>query len=173
MLDSLSEIEQATVDAARCGVWAGPNVALVGKDLSVTDDPGLRVRAVVIRELLMGRRGELDPHGVRIQGVQVVGLLDLDHVAAIAGLVLDECVLMDGLTCEHASIRELILTGCVAPALHATGLRTDGDLRLRGGIMRGAREDGVVRLVGAHVGGQLDLDRSVIINDSGSALERV
>ena len=110
-LDDLTEIERAVVDAARRGVWAKPNNVVGVQELAVTGNPDLRVRSVVIRELLMGRCGELDPRGLRVKGVRVVGQLDLDHVEAVAGLSLLNCALPDGVTCLFARLREMVLRG--------------------------------------------------------------
>jgi hypothetical protein len=63
VLADLSELEQSVVEAARRGVWTEPAFAVEVEELAVTEDPLLRVRAEVIRELLMGRRGELAPRG--------------------------------------------------------------------------------------------------------------
>ncbi|MEU4742516.1 hypothetical protein AB0G02_18925 [Actinosynnema sp. NPDC023658] len=49
----LTVMEQEVVDAARRGVWAGPE-SDCPTDLAVAGDAGLHVRAGLIRELLMG-----------------------------------------------------------------------------------------------------------------------
>jgi hypothetical protein len=170
VLDDLSEIERAVVDAARRGVWVEPDTLVEVEELAATEDAGLQVRAVVIRELLMGHRGDLDPRGLRLRGVRVVGQLDLDHVPAITSLLLVKCAMPEGVTCRYARLREMILTGSLVSVLHADGLRTDGNLFLRDATMHGADEDGTVRLPGAHIGGHLDLTRIEVTNDTGPAL---
>jgi hypothetical protein len=92
VLDDLSDREQELVDAARRGT------VLVCSDhpvdaLAVSEDPGLRIRAALLRELLVGRRDDLDPRGVRLHGARIVGALELDHVTAAAGLDLVGCVM--------------------------------------------------------------------------------
>lgn len=164
-------MERAVVDAARCGVWAEPDIEAGVEDLAVTEDAGLRVQAELIRELLMGRRGELDPRGLRVRGVRVVGQLDLDHIPAVSGLSLINCALPDGIACRYARIREINLSDSLVSALSAEGLRTDGHLFLRDATMRGADERGTVRLYGAYIGGQLDLDGIEVSNDTGPALD--
>jgi hypothetical protein len=173
VLDDLSEMERAVVDAARWGLGdLGQADSMVGVDeLATTEDPGQQVRAVVIRELLMGRRGELDPRGLRVQHGRVVGQLDLDHITSVTSLSLVNCALPDGVTCCHAQLHEVNLTGSsLLSALTADDLRTDGHLLLRKVTMRVASEDGGIRLWGAHVGGRLDLDGSEITNGAGPAL---
>ncbi len=52
-------MEQQVVDAARRGVWVEPDTVMSVEELEATDDPDQLVRADLVRELLMGRRGEL------------------------------------------------------------------------------------------------------------------
>ena len=57
------------------------------------------------------------------------------------------------------------------PALNADGLQVGQDMYLTGGFTAtGAGEDGAVRLLGAHIGGQLDCTGASLGNDSGPAL---
>ena len=128
VLDDLSNLEQAVVDAARRGVLVEPATVVEVEELAVTEDPELRVRAEVIRELLMGRWGELDPRGVRVQGVRVVGEQDLDHVKAVTGLEMVNCALPEGVVCRFARLREMNLSNSRVSALNADGLRARCDL---------------------------------------------
>ena len=70
------------------------------------------------------------------------------------------------LNCTGAMIRNES-----GPALHADGLRVDGDVYLLGARFQaiGAGEDGAVRLLGAHLGG-LDCTDATIRNNRGPAL---
>lgn len=171
LLDGLSPLEEAVVDAARRGMWAGPDAAWKVEHLAVTDDPELRVRAELIRELLMGRRGELDPRGVRVRGVRVVGELDLDHITAVTGLAMRACALPDGITCRYAQLRQVFLTeATLIASLHADGLRTDATLSLHKATVTGSDENGALRLLGAHIGGQLNLHGATVTNSAGPAL---
>jgi hypothetical protein len=52
-------------------------------------------------------------------------------------------------------------------ALRAEDLSANAGPYLRNAITRRAGEDGTVRLLGAHIGGQLDLTRSKIVNNAG------
>ena len=57
------------------------------------------------------------------------------------------------------------------PALAADGLQVGQDMYLSGGFTAtGSGGDGAVRLLGAHIGGQLDCDGAELRNDSGPAL---
>ncbi|MFT7871243.1 MULTISPECIES: hypothetical protein [Amycolatopsis] len=130
VLTDLTELEQQVVDAARRGELAVPATTTTVEKLSVTDDPALRVRADLLRELLRGLHGDLDPRGIRVGGVRVVGSLDLDHVTAVTGLDLFRCAVPDGITCRHARLRHLYLRGSLLTHLYADELRTDSSLFL-------------------------------------------
>jgi hypothetical protein len=85
LLDDLSARECELIECARRGhmlVCSDPNCDALGN----SDDPEHRVRAELIRELLLGRRGPLDPRGVQVVAARIIGPLDLLHVQAIAGL---------------------------------------------------------------------------------------
>ncbi|MFC6093941.1 hypothetical protein [Saccharothrix lopnurensis] len=170
VLDNLSPLEEAVVAAACRGTWTRPDTDLTPGQLADTEDPGLRVRAELIRELLMGRRGELDPRGVLIRGVRVVGELDLDHVIAVTGLALLACSLPDGITCIHARLHQVDLRHSTITDVNAESVRTDGSLLLRGARLTGSGERGALRLFGAHIGGQLGLDSATVTNTTGPAL---
>lgn len=51
-MDDLTALERAMIDAARRGVWVKPTDKLKVEELVDTGDPGLRVRAALVRELL-------------------------------------------------------------------------------------------------------------------------
>ncbi|GAA3464264.1 hypothetical protein ACFFSW_07475 [Saccharothrix longispora] len=74
--------------------------ALTVEDLVEMTDPAHVIRADVIRDLLLGRHGELDPRGVRVSGARIVDRLDLDHVTAAAGVELLGCVITEPITVE-------------------------------------------------------------------------
>ncbi|GLW93394.1 hypothetical protein Aglo03_42100 [Actinokineospora globicatena] len=170
VIDDLSEWEQEVVDAALRGTWAQPDITMGIEGLAITQDPGVLVRADLIRELLLGRHGDIDPRGLRIRGVRVVGRLDLDHISAEVGLALVDCVLSDGLSCNAAQFGWLSLAGSRVAGLRAPGLRTKGNLVLDGATVRGEQRDGAVSLRGAEIGGQLVLDLATIINRTGPAI---
>jgi hypothetical protein len=83
VLTDLTEFEQQVVDAARLGEVVKPTATATVEDLADTADPALRIRAELLRDLLRGLHGDLDPRGIQVIGVRVVGQLDLDHVTGI------------------------------------------------------------------------------------------
>ncbi|MBB5958193.1 hypothetical protein FHS29_004801 [Saccharothrix tamanrassetensis] len=171
-VDEMTGLERAVLDAARLGEPAGLLDHQVDvEELAVAEGPGLCVRAELIRDLLLGRHGELDPRGVLIEGVRVLGLLDLDRVTAVTGLALVHCALPEGITCRHAGLPELILDSSLVSGLFADGFRTEGHLFLRDAVVRSDNEAGAVRLHGAHIGSNAEFNGGKFFNDSGPALD--
>ncbi|WP_372671126.1 hypothetical protein [Amycolatopsis kentuckyensis] len=170
-LTDLSELEQEVVAAARRGGVAKPATARTVEELALTDDPELLIRADLLRELLRGMRGDLDPRGFQVVGARVIGQLDLDHVSAVTGLDLYRCALPDGIVCRDARLRYLHLNGSLLSSLDADGLRADSDLLMRDTAITGAGERGALRLLGAQIGGTLELDRATITGTEGPAVD--
>ena len=85
--------------------------------------------------------------------------------ADVGGVTLADARIGGNLYCDGASLRN-----DSGPALHADSLRVGQGMFLRGFTATGAGEDGAVRLVGAHIGGNLDCDGASLRNDSGPAL---
>jgi hypothetical protein len=106
VLSDLSEREQNLVRAARRGDGVDCDALTMG-ELATTEDPARVVRAELLRELLLGRRGDLDPCGVRLSGARITGDLDLSHVHAHVLLRLNKCVL-DG-PCRAISAMHVFL----------------------------------------------------------------
>ncbi len=140
------------------------------EELAATNDPDLQVRADLLRDLVRGLHGDLDPRGIRLLGVRVVGELDLDHINSAAGLDLLRCALPDGIACRYTRLSYLHLNGSLLTYLHADGLRTGSNLFMREATIISAEEFGVIQLAGAQVGGQLSLVKATITNTTGPAL---
>jgi hypothetical protein len=177
MLGDLSDREQQLVDAARRGA------RLVCSDLDPDrlavseDDPNLEIRAELIRELLLGRRGTLDPRGLRLAGARIAGELDLDNVPAGVGLALKRCVIPEPITAHDAHLPWLDLSVCRLHSLYAPQIRIDGQLILShvritsSGHARPIslfRSHSLIHLLGAHIGGQLLMNEAQVTNDSGT-----
>lgn len=169
VLDDLTDLERKLTVVARRGdelVCSGPGV----EELAVTEDLSYQVRAQVIRELLLGLRGTVDPRGVRLSGARVVGVLNLDHVVAGTGLTLRHCAISEPITAEGATLPYLNLDGSLMSALHADGFRIGYELSLQRVTVRGAGEKGALRLIGARIGDQANFDNAVVSNDTGPAM---
>jgi hypothetical protein len=63
------------------------------------------------------------------------------------------------------------LTNDIGPALNADNLRIERDLALQGLTATGVGEAGTLRLVGARIGGELDVSTAQVSNPSGPALD--
>jgi hypothetical protein len=155
----VTDIEQRLIEAARAGEW-----------LECTE-PDNVVRAGLVRELLLGRHGELDPSGVRLHGVRIEGTLDLVRVKSAAGLSFNECVIDQPIRARYASLPELHFYGGRCAGMHANGLQLDGDLFLRGGLrITGDDARGIIRLLDARVAGDIEFAGVEITNAGGAAV---
>jgi hypothetical protein len=70
----------------------------------------------------------------------------------------------------NLDLADAVITNDSGPALDIDRLRVDNSMWLTGARVTGSGEVGALRLVGAHIAGQLDLADGVITNDSGPAL---
>ncbi|MEU4525142.1 hypothetical protein AB0F52_41290 [Amycolatopsis sp. NPDC024027] len=159
VVDDLTGPERQLLDAARHG------------RSFAADAP---VRALVLRELLLGLRGPVDPRGVRVERTRITGEFDLDDVEAVAGLALVDCVLAEPMSAQHARLPWLDLsgselTGGSGCALDAEGLRV-ADLRLTGTRMSGSGEYGALCLLDARISGQTRLSGAEFTGADGPAL---
>jgi len=156
------------------------------------------IRATVIRDILRGKlASDSDPRGIELRGARIDGYLDLRHIPAAVPLSLETCYLASGADFSYAELKSVDLSHCrirglvlrdthvsgqlaasgatvssaIGPALHADGLRVDGDLVLNDGFTAtGVGATGTVRLLGAYVGGQLAMSGAMISNHTGPAL---
>ncbi|MGH3871331.1 MAG: hypothetical protein ACRDSR_07415 [Pseudonocardiaceae bacterium] len=171
---SLSEVssrERALVDAFTSGCVVTSSQLTV-EQLAGTENPRHTIRAELIRELVLGRSGDrLDPLGIRVHGARITGTLDLTHVPAVVGLELRGCFFERAVFLTGARLPWLTLSASHLPALDGDGLRVESDVLLNEGFTAtGQGADGTVRLLGAHIGGQLNLNGARLTNDAGPAL---
>ena len=175
--------------SSRTLTWTATELAVAaglvcGEVVDLSQDSDCRVRATVLRDLLLRRwppgwrASADDPRGVQLVGADVVGRLDLDHVETSVPLVLRSGRLVDGVSARFGHLRYLALTdlalgtaGQPLPALDGTGLEVDGVLSLAGTEAASAADDGTVRLSGAHIRQQLNLTAAVLIGSAGPALQ--
>lgn len=154
-MPELSEVEQALVLAAGRGEL-----------LNLTVRPDQEIRADVVRDVLIGRHGQLDPRGLRLRGVTVVGRLDLDGLRTTARVQLRRCRFPDGIWMRGAALPLLDLGESTVAGLRADDLLVEGSVLL----WRGFSATGPVSLVGARIGGKLDLTRARLDGAGGPAL---
>ena len=135
--------------------------------LPETGDTELVVRAELIRTLLLGgpEVPRLHETGLRLGGACISGRLDLEGCRIGCDIGLVDCRLEFAPVLRSAVIDSLILDGSTLPGLAADLIEARGDIYLRA-----ARVDGVVRLRGARLGGELVLDGVEVNEPEGVAL---
>src|SRR5215471_9856867 len=110
----MTPLEEAMLAKAETGEWLdcgqGPfdlaAMQLWGKDRAL--------RAAVLRDLLVGERWPVHAKGVRLRGVLISGLLDLEGATLRCPLSLDGCYLdaSDPVCFDHATASQIALTRC-------------------------------------------------------------
>lgn len=144
--------------------------AMAGEPVTCTDT-GRGVRAEVVRDLLVGRHGEVDPRGLRLEGAVVTGQLDLDGVHCAVPVRLIRCRFDEPVLARGAQLSLLSLAGSQVPGLYAGGVRLVDSLYLNDGFTAAAdAADAAVRLRGARIGGLLDCGGARLTNAAGPAL---
>ncbi len=159
----MNDLERALVDSARTGA------RLTCDDTRIGDSRGL-IRAQLLRELLLGRRGPVDPRGIRIAGVRIVGVLDLDNVVACAGAAMTECLFAESFTAWNARLPWLDLSLSRLPGFCGGLINVEAGLWFTGTVVHGSRENGAIELHGASIRGTLDLQEAKVFNETGPAV---
>ncbi len=174
-----------------------PWLTLAGSHLSALDGDGLQVEGDVLFGDGFTATGDGDHGAVRLLGARIKGQLNfngarLSNQAGPAligdGLHVDGDVFGGGFIATGAGelgavrlpgariLGQLNLNGAelanqAGPALIADGMHVGGGLVLAEGFTAtGHCERGAVRLPGAHITGQLNLDGAALINSAGPAL---
>lgn len=115
-----------------------------------------------------------DPHaqqqvthrGIGIKGARIDGRLDLQAANIGFGLHFDHCALAAGISLLGAEVHSLNLSGSCTGRITADGLKAEAGVFLRAGF----RSSGRVRLIGAHIGANLDCSDGVFVPTDGEAL---
>jgi hypothetical protein len=177
-----SPIAERIADSLRAGTVLDliPDVP-AGREL---DEDAMRawgsdhdVDAVVLRDLLRCLDPDLrpDPRGLRLRGLRVRGRLDLNLVTTPVSLELEDCLLEEGISADHAQLPTLYLSRCwiahpTEIVLDFDRLRMDGSLYLNRSVIIGATWEGAVRLADARIGGSLYLRGTTVRNPDGPAV---
>jgi hypothetical protein len=93
-------------------------------------------------------------------------MLDLEATSLVCPLVLRRCYFEEPISLQEAQASAVRLPGCRVPSLNAEQFQTRGNLELDDGFAA----NGEVRLLGAHIGGQLSFHGATLTNDDGPAL---
>jgi hypothetical protein len=125
------------------------------------------ISADVIRDVLIGKTdARPDPRGLRLRGARIVGRLDLDGIRTGVWLSLHDCDIAEPIRLRGAAVPLLDLNGCRIRGLDAENVRIETVLLLRDGFA----SYGPVSLLGAHVGGKLDLAGALLDGGESTAL---
>ncbi|MFD2082627.1 hypothetical protein SAMN05421678_11176 [Actinopolymorpha cephalotaxi] len=129
--------------------------------------PELTVSSSQLRQVLLDPElgSRADPRGLTVRGAIIVGELDLDFATVTFPLRLLCCRVTGSLKLSYGKLRELILSGThlqgidrEGRCLAGDGLDVSHDLHLD----KGFTAAGAIRLRGAYVGGQINLDDAAL-----------
>jgi hypothetical protein len=123
-----------------------------GEQLDLRPAADTTVRAGLLRDVLLGGHGPVDARGLQLRGAVLDGTLDLDGLRTGVRLRLRGCRL-PGVLLRGATLPLLDLGGCTVGGLLGDDAVIDGSVLL----WRGFTCTGLVSLVGARIGGKLDL----------------
>ncbi|MFI9811701.1 hypothetical protein [Saccharothrix variisporea] len=163
-----------------------------------TDDAHQRdIRVELLSELLADMQSPLPPYGIHITNARLIGPSDLDYwslnsFSLPVGIEFRHCWFEKGIRAHDARLPWFHLDDCLIPYFQADRLVVQGSLflrglrttnpeeeRVRGGareLVEKAEEDaralwlGSVRLLGARIGRNLELDAACLHNPYGPAL---
>jgi hypothetical protein len=107
---------------AKTGELLDPDEGPIDLDAMQLRGKERTVSADVLRDLLVGGRWPVHAKGVRIRGVRISGLLDLEGATLRCPLSLDSCY-FDGAVClDHVTASRIVLTRCQLAGLTASML---------------------------------------------------
>lgn len=123
-----------------------------GQLLDGTGSRAQTIHADLLRKGCLELKEQMDPRGIRLKGLTVVGRLDLAGLAVPFPLHFNECEFEEELFLEGAELFGLSLTGCQqVPGFLGNGLRLRRDLDLSG-----------CQVVGAHATDASAVTRSAV-----------
>jgi hypothetical protein len=168
--DDLTEPERAIWDSLTEGVLVRLPVAAPVKSNPANGAGwgGDRlVRARLLYELLTGRSGPENarPRALRLAGARISGTLDLEAATLTFPLTLSDCFFEEPVGLRQAQTLAIRLSGSQLPGLDAEQLATRNDLELDEAAIQGE-----VNLLGARIGGSLQLSGATLDNPDGTAL---
>jgi hypothetical protein len=169
--EELTDPERAVWEAVESGKLVDLRLGDPDRDdpaKGATWDSDRQVRAQLLYELLRGvsKPKDTPPRALKLAGAWITGALDLEAVTLLCPLLLRGCYVDHPITLEEASAPALRLPRCHVASLNADQLETRGSVELNDGFTA----TGEVRLVGAHIKGQLDCSGAILANPDGLAL---
>lgn len=162
MFDDLTEVERRLLAAAAAGETYGDASDGPHDSDTVREwGPERTIRASVLRHLLVHDAWPVDPAGVDIEGMRVLGTLDLTDARLRCPLLFYRCVL-GRVSLAGASLSRLFMDSCDLTSLHADGMVASSGVRLP----RTVTERGM-RFLGARITGPLELDDALLGEEDG------
>jgi len=104
--------------------------------------------------------------GILVRGARIDGKLNLQFVRISFPLYFEKSAFPEGINLLKTEVGALYLSGTHTGAINADGLKTDGDVFLDNGF----RAEGLVLLIGAKIGGNLQCANGQFINKGAEAL---
>ena len=138
-----------------------------------------RIPADTLRDVLLWavrHPAKIDPHGLRVRGAHVTGLLDLANMDIPCPIELADCRLSDDISLAATTLPTLSLRG----SRIGGGTSTDADrsaltldaAHITGDVLlnEGFTAQGKIRAIGATIGGELNLGGATLTNPGADAL---
>jgi hypothetical protein len=168
--ESLTPAEQRLLDCVASGEeadFSASDEAQNDPAQGATWGPERTIRAALLCWCCTDRRADacIPPKGIRIRGARIEGPLDYEGAALPHRLRLTRCAIPEGIDLTDARTRRIDLSGCHTRGLRAHGLAVDGGL-----VLSFLNCIGEVRLLGAHIKGQLSCRGARFEHPSGRAL---
>ena len=134
--------------------WAEDMSVRIGGYIAAAD-----FRQIIINLAHKCRQGGRDPdRGVVIDGLRIVGELDLSRLSLPFALRLRHCVLAEGISLDWAKVQSIDLTNCIVGRVNATYMTVEGNLRWIASLFTSAVDFG-----GATFQGVFDFRRSYVL----------
>jgi len=108
----------------------------------------------------------IDPHGLQVDGVRIVGMLDLSFITTQFPIFFRRCFLSEETSFLFARLASVQMVECLTRQIAADNLTVRGGLYLHNGF----RCEGGISLISAEISGNLNFDGAKFLRSSGEAI---
>ncbi|NUT45912.1 MAG: hypothetical protein HOV94_01145, partial [Saccharothrix sp.] len=172
-LPALNELESRFVHHAHEGLRFECGRIKVDA-LAATRDNDHDIRMEVVQKILSGDGPSVHPGGLRIRYARITGSagqpLCLNGLRLPVGVEFRDCCFQMPVLAHDAHIPWLNFDDCRVGYLQADRIVVKGSLYLRGLVTTMPHDMGSVRLLGARIGRNLELDKACLVNPKGPGL---